>query len=129
MKRTVILSANVLFACCLGAATNCVEKTMVVKRCIAVDGSGVQCAFPAEKDKDYCWRHCKAVRVVNETINDAGKETKESWRSTKQWSSNSWEKTKSSAQATLDNAKKAVDSARVGLVEMFGGKDAKNGTK
>jgi len=128
MNRAVmVFSAFVLGMSCALAATGPVETTMVVKRCIATDDKGRQCVYQAEKDKDYCWRHRGFVGAMGETLTDAGKGAGEAWQSTKQFSTNAWQKTKSGAKTVWDNTKDTADGARVGLVELLGGKDAKKG--
>jgi len=127
MKKVVLaVSAAIFAASGAVAATNCVERTMVVKRCCATDDKGRQCQNPAEKGKDFCWRHRGFVGAMNETLDDAGKGAGEAWQSTKQFSTNVWQKTKSGAMSAWDTTKDAADGARVGLVELLGGKDDKN---
>jgi len=126
MKPVVLIFAvTVSSSFCACAATNGVEKTMVVQRCLATDGKGKQCQHPAESGKSFCWRHRGFVGAVNETFSDAGKGAGEAWQSTKRFSTNVWQKTKSGARSAWDGTKDAADGARVGLVELLGGKDAK----
>lgn len=130
VRPRCLMGAAVAVACtavalCLPAATNGVEKTMVVKRCLAKDAKGRQCKHMAEDGSSYCWRHCKAMRSLQKSADDTSKSANEAWQSTKQWSTNAWEQTKSGLQSAWDGTKDAADGARVGIVEMFGGKDAK----
>ena len=101
-----------------------VEKTMTVNRCQAVLKDGTQCKSRAEDDKDFCWRH-QTAKAVNETLTDAKEGGKKAWESTKTWSTNAWESTKSGWNKAVDATKESVDGARVGMVELLGGKDAK----
>ena len=106
-----------------------VKKTMVVKRCQAVLEDGSQCQHQAESETDYCWRHQGAVKAVNETMKDAREGGKRAWASTKSWSSNVWESTKSGWNRTVDATTESLDDVRVGMVELLGGQDAKNGSQ
>lgn len=110
-----------VFACSAATAasvlcgeTNAVAKTMTVVRCQYVIEDGRQCVYQAEKGKLFCWRHQGAVKAVGEAWRGAGKSADRAWSSTVQWSTNAWNATKD-----------AADDARIGLVEMLGGKDAK----
>ena len=110
-----------VFACSAATAasvlcgeTNAVAKTMTVVRCQYVIEDGRQCVYQAEKGKLFCWRHQGAVKAVGEAWRGAGKSADRAWASTVQWSTNAWNATKD-----------AADDARIGLVEMLGGKDAK----
>ena len=110
-----------VFACCVATAatvlcaeTNTVAKTMTVVRCQYVLEDGRQCVYQAEKGKLFCWRHQGAAKAVGEAWRGAGKSADRAWSSTVQWSTNAWNATKG-----------AADDARIGLVEMLGGKDAK----
>jgi len=103
-----------------------VEETMSVARCQAIIKKGKQCPYPAESGKIYCWRHRGAVKAINETVDDAGKGAKEMWTDTKTATTNAWHHTKNGAVSAWDATKDAVDEARVGLVELLGGKDAKS---
>lgn len=104
-----------------------VEKTMSVVRCQAVLKDGTQCEHQAEAGKSYCWRHHGAARTVQRTVQDIGKGTEKAWQSTKEFSTNAWQKTKQGAKDFWEGAKERADEARVGMVELFGGKDAKDG--
>jgi len=124
-KQIVTVAVIALAASAACAATNATEKTMQVVRCHAVDEKGVQCKHQADAGKEYCWRHRGFVKAMNETMDDASKGASKGWASTKQWSTNAWQKTKSGAQSAWNSTKDAADDARVGIVEMFGRKDAK----
>lgn len=101
-----------------------VKKTMTVSRCQAVLSDGSQCRRQAESGKDFCWRHTGAVKAVNDTLDEAGKGSQRAWQSTKTWSTNAWESTKTGWNKAVDATKESLDDARVGLVELLGGKDA-----
>ena len=101
-----------------------VEKTMIVNRCQAVLKDGTQCRSLAEDGKDFCWKH-RAAKAVNETLTDTKEGGKKAWESTKAWSTNAWESTKSGWNKAVDATKDSMDSARVGMLELLGGKDAK----
>lgn len=110
-----------VFACCVATAlsalcaeTNTVAKTMIVGRCQYVIEDGRQCVYQAEEGKLFCWRHQGAVKAAGEAWRGAGKSVDRAWSSTVQWSTNAWNATKGVA-----------DDARIVLVEMLGGKDAK----
>ena len=102
-----------------------VEKTMTVNRCQAVLKDGSQCKSPAEKGKDFCWRH-RTANAIHDTFNDTKTGGKKAWESTKTWSSNAWESTKSGAQEAWQATKDRAEEARVGWKELFGGKDGKS---
>ena len=104
-----------------------VEKTMVVSRCQAMLADGTQCAHQAGEGETCCWRHRGAVKAVNDTVKDAGEGGKKAWQSTKTWSSNTWSSTKSGWNKAVDVTKETFDDARVGMIELLGGKDAKKG--
>ena len=105
-----------------------VEKTMTVNRCQAVLKDGSQCKGKAEDGKDFCWKH-RTAKAVNETLTDAKEGGKRAWQSTMTWSTNAWESTKSGWNKAVDATKDSVDGARVGMVELLGGKDAKKDAK
>ena len=113
--RTAVFTCYVATAASvLCAETNTVAKTMTVVRCQHVIEDGRQCVYQAEKGKLFCWRHQGAAKAVGEAWRGAGKSADRAWSSTVQWSTNAWNATKG-----------AADDARIGLVEMLGGKDAK----
>ena len=101
-----------------------VEKTMTVNRCQAVLKDGSQCGRQADEGRNYCWQH-RTVKAVNMTVKGAGDGGRKAWESTKSWSTNAWEATKSGWNKAVDATKDSFDGARVGVVELFGGKDAK----
>ena len=105
-----------------------VERTMTVNRCQAVLKDGTQCKSRAEDGKDFCWKH-QTAKAVNETLTDTKEGGKKAWMSTKTWSTNAWESTKSGWNKAVDATKSGVDGARVGMVELLGGKDAKKSGK
>ena len=105
-----------------------VEKTMAVNRCQAVLKDGSQCKCHAENGKDFCWKH-QTSNALNETMTDAKEGGKKAWQSAKNWSTNAWESTKSGWNKAVDATKESVDGARVGMVELLGGKDAKTDAK
>ena len=49
---------------------------------------------------------------------------KGAWDATKSWSTNAWEATKHGVETAVDATKDAAESARIGIVEFFGGVDA-----
>ena len=106
-----------------------VEPTMSVARCQAVLKDGSQCPHQAEDGKRFCWRHTGAVKAVNETVRDAGEGSRRAWQSTKTWSTNAWQATKSGWNKAVDATKESLDGARVGMVELLGGKDARTDGK
>jgi len=122
-----VVAVGVLSVVAVCVAADKPEKTMQVARCQAVDEKGVQCKYSADAGKEYCWRHRGFVKSMNDAANDTSKGASKSWESTKQWSTNAWQKTKAGAQSAWDSTKAAADEARVGIVELFGGKDAKGG--
>lgn len=89
----------------------------------------------------------EATKAIAESFRAAGESTGEAWQSTKAWSTNAWSSTKEKSQhawkSTKDGSKQAWDSAkdgskkawqatkdafdgaRVGMIELMGGKDAK----
>ena len=110
-----------VFAYCVASATpvlcaetNTVVKTMTVVRCQYVFEDGRQCVYQADNGKLFCWRHQGAVKTVGEVWRGAGKSADRALSSTVQWSTNAW-----------NAAKDVVDDARIGIVEMLGGKDSK----
>ena len=105
-----------------------VEKTMTVNRCQAVLKDGTQCKSRAEEGKDFCWKH-RTAKAFNETLTDTKEGSKKAWESTKTWSTNAWESTKSGWNKAVDATKESVDGARVGMVELLGGKDARQSEK
>ena len=105
-----------------------VEKTMTVNRCQAVLKDGSQCKGKAEDGQDFCWKH-RATKAVSETLMDTKEGGKKAWQSTKTWSTNAWETTKSGWNKAVDATKDSIDGARVGMVELLGGKDAKKDAK
>lgn len=117
MKKVVtgvLACCTVTAALVLRAETNAVAKTMTVVRCQYVIEDGRQCMDQAEKGKQFCWKHQGAAKAVGEVWRRAGKSVGRAWSSTIQWSTNAWNATKG-----------AADDARIGLVEMLGGKDDK----
>ena len=102
---------------------NKVEKIAPVDRCQAVRKDGLQCAYRAERGKKFCWQH-GAANAVNEVLSDAGEGSKRAWKSTKTWSTNAWASTKSGWNKAVDATKESLDDARVGMIELFGGKDS-----
>ena len=109
------------------AATNAVQVvgTMTVRRCQAVLKDGRQCPYQAEGGQDFCWRHRGAAKAVKDAVDDAGKGANQAWQATKTWSTNAWQTTRDGVDKAMDATRDAVEDARVGLVEMLGGKDAK----
>ena len=107
---------------------NKVEKTMTVSRCQAVLKDGTQCKSRAEDGKDFCWKH-RTAKAFNETLTDTKEGSKKAWESTKTWSTNAWESTKSGWNKAVDATKDGVNGARVGMVELLGGKDARQSEK
>ena len=105
-----------------------VEKTMTVNRCQAVLKDGTQCKSQAEDGKDFCWKH-RTAKAFDETLTDTKEGSKKAWESTKTWSTNAWESTKSGWNKAVDATKESVDGARVGMVELLGGKDARQSEK
>ena len=120
-----VVSTNALF---VKKASGKVEKTMTVNRCQAVLKDGSQCKSKAEEGKDFCWMH-QTAQAVNETLTGTQKGGKKVWQSTKTWSTNAWESTKSGWNRAVDATKDSVEGARIGLVELLGGKDAKKDAK
>lgn len=115
MKNTFAVLA---IACvCWGAAAE-VKETMVVARCQAILKDGRQCERQAEQGKRFCWRHSGAARAVDRSMDSAGR-----------WTTNAWEQTKSGTAKAWKATKDAFDGARVGMIEMFGGKDARQKEK
>ena len=105
-----------------------VEKTMTVNRCQAVLKDGSQCDRQAAAGKKFCWRH-DAAKSADEAAKDVSEGSKKAWQSTKTWSTNAWESTKSGWNKAVDATKESFDGARVGMVELLGGKDAKKDAK
>ena len=105
-----------------------VERTMTVNRCQAVLKDGTQCKSQVEGGKDFCWKH-RTAKAFNETLADTKEGSKKAWESTKSWSTNAWESTKAGWNKAVDATKDSVDGARVGMVELLGGKDAKKSEK
>ena len=104
--------------------TDRVEKTMTVNRCQAVLKDGSQCRNQAETGKEFCWKH-RTAKAVDDTMKDAGEGGKKVWQTTKTWSTNVWESTKSGWNKAVDATRESLDDARVGMGELFGGKDVK----
>ena len=109
-----------------GAATNAVRlaATKSVPRCQAVLSNGGQCENEADPDTKLCWRHRGAAKAVGDAAHDAGEGMKTAWTATKSWSTNAWEATKHGVGTAVDATRDAAESARVGIVEFFGGVDA-----
>ena len=109
-----------------GAATNAVRlaATKSVPRCQAVLSNGRQCENEADPDTKLCWRHRGAAKAVGDAAHDAGEGVKTAWTATKSWSTNAWEATKHGVGTAVDATRDAAESARVGIVEFFGGVDA-----
>ena len=105
-----------------------VERTMAVNRCQAVLKDGSQCDRQAADGKKFCWRH-DAAKSADETAKGVSEGGKKAWQSTKTWSTNAWESTKSGWNKAVDATKDSFDGARVGMVELLGGKDAKKDAK
>jgi len=101
------------------------EQTMSVRRCQAKLDNGRQCKHQAGDDSNYCWRHRGFMKACKETADDTSNGAVKSWNSTKSWSTNAWNSTKSGAKEAWNATKDAFDGARVGMVELLGGKDAK----
>ena len=114
---------------CMGIASTGaepkVERTLSVPRCQAVLDSGKQCPYQAQKGERYCWRHRGAVKVINETMTDAGKGANRAWQSTRTWTTNAFESAKNGASRAVDATEKALEEARVGLNDLLGGKEPK----
>ena len=106
-----------------------VEDSMVVRRCQAELEDGSQCTHQAEKGKKFCWRHSEVATAVNKTMKATADGSQKAWQSTKTWSTNAWESTKFGWNKAVDATKESFDGARVGMVELLGGKDAKKDAK
>ena len=102
-----------------------VEKTMTVNRCQAVLKDGSQCKSPAEKGKDFCWRH-RTANAIRDTLKDTKDGGKKAWESTKTWSTNAWESTKSGAKEAWQNTKDRAKEVQEGWNEIFGKKSKKS---
>ncbi len=76
-----------------------------------------------------CWRHRGAAKAVGDAAHEAGDGMKAAWAVTKSWSTNAWASARSGVEAAVDATKGAAESARVGIVELFGGVDAPEGAK
>ena len=112
--------------CAAALAKNAVQlaATKSVPRCQAVLDDGTQCKNEADADKKFCWRHRGAAKAVGDAAHDAGEGMKGAWDATKSWSTNAWEATKHGVETAVDATKDAAESARIGIVEFFGGVDA-----
>ena len=126
MKKLIIAPLIIVTGIVAFAATNKVEvaKTMTVKRCQAVR-NGLQCVDQAQPGKDYCWKHRGFAKAVGEMAEDASDGMGRAWNATKGGATNAWEATKGGAKKVWQGTKDVADDARVGIIELFGGKDAK----
>ena len=126
MKRVSPLYICLFFGCAVFGATETkvkVEKTMSVNRCQAILESGRQCPNEAPRGEACCWKHRGVVKVLDDTVTDAGKGAGKTWQSTKTWSTNAWESAKSGARRAMDATAAAFEEARTGMNDLLGGKD------
>ena len=132
MRKYVIPIALIgALACAAALAKNTsrLAATKSVPRCQAVLDDGKQCENEADPDTKFCWRHRGAAKAVGDAAHGAGEGMKSAWTATKAWSTNAWEATKQGVGTAVDATKDAAESARVGIVELFGGVDAPKDAK
>lgn len=136
MKEFVFASAFLLIS--LGAlaesessqVTNRLDAVLSVPRCQAILKSGAQCPAPASEGKSYCWRHrmTKAAEGANQDVKEAWTETKtwstNAWSATKRGTEEAWSATKKGTKELWKETKDSANATRIGIVELFGGKDA-----